>query len=140
MKGNKRNRRKLHLQLDCVAGVKRGRGRGNLGAREHVGRAREKGKEPSSLLPRAWSRALVPFPFPFERPPRKLTCCSGSRQRECMRTAQIGPDLRLVCCGPFVKTHSSVIPPFQLQYYLAKILQDNAFFTRLLRFSQTCEL
>ena len=31
--------------LACVAGVKRGRGRGDLGAREHVGRAREKGKE-----------------------------------------------------------------------------------------------
>ena len=29
----------------CVAGVKRGRGRGNLGARERVGRARKKGKE-----------------------------------------------------------------------------------------------
>ena len=27
---------------------------------------------PSSLLPRAWSRALIPFPFPFERLPRRL--------------------------------------------------------------------
>ena len=42
---------------------------GNLGARE---RAREKEKEPSSLLPRAWSRALIPFPFPFERLPLRL--------------------------------------------------------------------
>ena len=33
------------FDLACVAGVKRGRGRGNLGARERVGRAREKGKE-----------------------------------------------------------------------------------------------
>ena len=24
------------------------------------------------LLPRAWSRALIPFPFPFERLPRRL--------------------------------------------------------------------
>ena len=29
----------------CVAGVKRGRGRGNLGARERVGRTRENGEE-----------------------------------------------------------------------------------------------
>ena len=48
--------------LARVAGVKRGRGRGNLGAR---------GKQ-ESLLPRAWSRALIPFPFPFERLPRRL--------------------------------------------------------------------
>ena len=41
-----------------VAGVKRGRG--NLGAQERVG------------LPRAWSRALIPFAFPFERLPRRL--------------------------------------------------------------------
>ena len=27
---------------------------------------------PSSLLPRARSRALIPFPFPFERLPRRL--------------------------------------------------------------------
>ena len=27
---------------------------------------------PSSLLSRAWSRALIPFPFPFERLPRRL--------------------------------------------------------------------
>ena len=40
-----------------MAGVKRGRG--NLGAREREGRA--------------WSRALIPFPFPFERLPRRLT-------------------------------------------------------------------
>ena len=37
-------------RIACVAGVKRGRERGNLGARERVGRAREKGKEPSTLL------------------------------------------------------------------------------------------
>ena len=27
---------------------------------------------PSSLLSRAWSPALIPFPFPFERLPRSL--------------------------------------------------------------------
>ena len=31
--------------IACVAGVKRGRERGNLGVRECMGRAREKGKE-----------------------------------------------------------------------------------------------
>ena len=66
--------------LTCVAGVKRGRGRGDLGSR---GRAREKGKETSSLLPRARSRALIPFPFPFERLPRRL----GKVYRPCLRFA-----------------------------------------------------
>ena len=47
-----------------LAYVKRGRERGNLGARE---RAREKGKEPSSLAP----SMPFPFPFPFERLPRR---------------------------------------------------------------------
>ena len=37
------------FSLACVAGVKRGRGRGNFCARERVGRA--------------WSRALIPYPF-----------------------------------------------------------------------------
>ena len=45
-----------------VADVKKGRGRGNLGARERGGRC--------SLLPRAFSRALTPFLFPFECLPR----------------------------------------------------------------------
>ena len=40
--------------LTCVAGVKRGRGRGNLGARKRVGRARETGNH-SSL-----ARGLAP--------------------------------------------------------------------------------
>ena len=36
---------------------------------------------PPSLLLRAWSRTLIPFPFPFERLPRRLSgttffaCC-----------------------------------------------------------------
>ena len=54
----------VSLLLARVAGVKRGMG--NFGARERVGR--------SSLLPRAWSRALIPFPFSFERLPRRLRC------------------------------------------------------------------
>ena len=41
------------VQIACVVGVKRGRGRGNLGA---------------------WSRTLIPFPFPFERLPQRLEC------------------------------------------------------------------
>ena len=56
-------------------GVKRGRGRGNFGAREQ----REEGDACKqaivfSLLPRARSRALIPFPLtiPFERLPRRL--------------------------------------------------------------------
>ena len=53
------------LGIACVAGVKMGKERGNLGTRE---RAREKGKEPSSLLPRAWSRALNSLPLPFRTP------------------------------------------------------------------------
>ena len=59
------------LGIACVAGVKIRRERGNLGAREC---AREKWKEPSSLLPRAGSRALnpLPLPLPFRTFPRKL--------------------------------------------------------------------
>ena len=37
-----------------MAGIKRGRGRGNL------------------VCARVWSRALIPFPFPFEHLPRGL--------------------------------------------------------------------
>ena len=37
---------------------------------------------PSSLLPRAWSRALIPFPFPFERLPRRLGAQQSRRLRE----------------------------------------------------------
>ena len=63
------------LGIACVAGVKIRRERGNLGAREC---AREKWKEPSSLLPRARSHALnplphpLPLPLPFRTFPRKL--------------------------------------------------------------------
>jgi len=54
--------------LACVAGVKRGRG--NLGARERVGRAREKEKESVPLLPppsRVVSRPNS-LPLPFRTP------------------------------------------------------------------------
>ena len=35
----------MKSKLACVAGVKRGRGRGNLGLREREGHTRKKGKE-----------------------------------------------------------------------------------------------
>ena len=54
----------------CVAGVKRGRGSGNLGLRKHAGRG-----------PRVWSRALIPFPFPFERLPRMRRLHVDGRKR-----------------------------------------------------------
>ena len=59
-------RKKLFLtayKTACVEGVKRGREKGNLGARELVWRESSCG---------AWSRALIPFPFPFERLPHRL--------------------------------------------------------------------
>ena len=75
----------------CVAGVWKGRereGNGKGKGREREGKgsfvkgsfrrerrrgAREEGgRKTSSLLPRAWSRVLIPFPFPFERLPRRL--------------------------------------------------------------------
>ena len=43
-------------------------GKGVLGAREMRGACEEGGRE----TPRAWSRALIPFPFPFKRLPRRL--------------------------------------------------------------------
>ena len=53
----------------------KGMWKGVLGARGTRGSARG-GREvnafPSPLLPRAWSRALIPFPFLFERLPGRL--------------------------------------------------------------------
>ena len=64
--------------LACVASVERGRGKGNLGARESMWGARgRKERNPSSLLPCAWPRALIPFPFPFEHLPRRLVTLWG---------------------------------------------------------------
>ena len=52
--------------------------KGVLGAREREGRARKE----EGL---AWSRALIPFPFPFERLPRRLVnsacACMCSRRK-----------------------------------------------------------
>ena len=62
----------------CVAGVKRGRG--NLGARVCVGRG-----------PRVWSRALIPFPLPFERLPRRLHVDGRKR----FNYAKYGKNLRI---------------------------------------------
>ena len=42
---------------------------------------------PSSPLPRAWSCALIPFPFPFERLPRKL---SVSHKKAKTRKRKVG--------------------------------------------------
>ena len=42
---------------------------------------------PSFLLPRAWSWALVPFPFPFERLPRRL---SVSHKKAKTRKRKVG--------------------------------------------------
>ena len=50
-------------RLACVAGVKREEGGGDL-ARE-VERKGKMQKIPSSLLPRAWSRTLIPFQLPL---------------------------------------------------------------------------
>ena len=67
-------------RLACVAGVKRGRGRGNLGARELVG-----------LLIRAWSRALFPFPFPLERLPRGLRTDGLFSQANSLPARELSP-------------------------------------------------
>ena len=55
----------FETSVACVAGVEREKG--NFFAREG-----ESYPSPSSLLPPAWSRALIPFPSPFERLPRRL--------------------------------------------------------------------
>ena len=54
----------------------KGEGEGGIWARENAwgARGRKERKFPSSLLPRVWSRALIPFPFPFQRLPRRLDC------------------------------------------------------------------
>ena len=56
-------------ELACVAGVWKGRER-EFWEREF--QAREKREGRARKQTRAWSRALIPFPFPFERLPRRL--------------------------------------------------------------------
>ena len=57
-------------------------GKGVLGARETGGACVASLQAfPSSLLPRTWSRALIPFPFPFERLPRRLMQLSQLRAK-----------------------------------------------------------
>ena len=46
--------------------------KGSFRRERRRGAREEGGRETSSLLPRAWSRVLIPFPFPFERLPRRL--------------------------------------------------------------------
>ena len=65
---------------------------------------------PSSLLPRAWSRALIPFLFPFERLPRRLgkgrlytgyvfhsvsTCKHIHRSGSCEKSRELPPKTKL---------------------------------------------
>ena len=48
-----------------MAGVKRGKGKGEFERARVRGASEGERRFPSSLLPRAWSRALIPFRFPF---------------------------------------------------------------------------
>ena len=59
-----------------VAGVRKGRKSGLLAREKHEERARKEGGNafPASLLPRARSLTQTPFPFFFERLPRRLLC------------------------------------------------------------------
>ena len=53
----------------------KGKGKGVLGKGVLVARETRgaRGRREGNLLPRACSRALIPFPFPFERLPRRLS-------------------------------------------------------------------
>ena len=62
----------FETSVACVAGVEREGGNFFLRARAREAREGESCPSPSSLLPRAWSRALILFLFPFEGLPRKL--------------------------------------------------------------------
>ena len=93
-------------RLACVASVKRGRERGNLGARELVG-----------LLPRAWSRALIPFSFPLEGLPRRLRRDGLFSQANSLPARELSPrkldwwqiKIRriLIPAGALVKNHAA---------------------------------
>ena len=80
----------FETSVACVAGVKRGKG--NFFARESAWGARGRKfpfsllPPPSSLFPRAWSRALILFLFPFERLPRRLKRQSLSTTTVVFRT------------------------------------------------------
>ena len=54
---------------------------------------------PSSLLPRAWSRALIPFPFPFERLPRRLSGLSRTGLKTMLPRSQETEVQRIVLLG-----------------------------------------
>ena len=64
----------IQFSIACVAGVERGR---KIWARERA-----------CVLPRACSRALIPFPFPIERQPRRLS----SRRQE---SREIHPQIKI---------------------------------------------
>ena len=53
-------------KIACVAGVERERGSGNLGASAHEGERKGTSSLARGLAP------SIPFPFPFERLPRRL--------------------------------------------------------------------
>ena len=80
----------------CVTGVKRGRG--NLGARGRVGRG-----------PRVWSRALIPFPLPFERLPRRLHVDGCEKSQDILSGFVWAGSLSTACCEeqPFLAFHIS---------------------------------
>ena len=114
------------LPLACVAGVKRGRGRGrgrgNLGTRE---RAREKGKESSSLLPRARSCALnsLSFRTPATRPSLPF---SRSQQSEFVTLNKIG-SLSIVVVAFFL---SPIPSPFSLPFRRLPLRLQCVFFPK----------
>ena len=64
----------------CAYSLPRRRYKGT--GKGEFGRTGEKVKRKfsSSLLPRARSRALIPFPFPFQRPPCRLVCVPYVKQ------------------------------------------------------------
>ena len=79
-----------------MTGVKRGRG--NLGARGRVGRG-----------PRVWSRALIPFPLPFERLPRRLHVDGCEKSQDILSGFVWAGSLSTACCEeqPFLAFHIS---------------------------------
>ena len=90
-----------------MAGVKRGRG--NLGSRERVGRAREKGKEiPFLPPPSSLARVLAPFPFPLPfRTPATQARVGLEEQTESSRHCFLFLPLVWLACAP--RCHSQIL-------------------------------
>ena len=69
---------------------------------------------PSSLLPRARSRALIPFPFPFERLPRRLLATGSTLLLEFR-----GPKISCCCANNVSWWHNTFwICTFFFLHYL----------------------